>query len=107
MSVQAVMNRQVHAPTSGRSHVLAVDDDPVIREAISDYLGQYDFRVTAGADGGPLQAALEQEVGGLVVLDPKLPDRDRVGLASRLRQGAGIPILMPAGRRGEAGSGIG
>src|ERR1700675_3622099 len=49
MSVQAA-NRQIHAPTSARSHVLAVDDDPVIREAISDYLGQYGFRVTAVAE---------------------------------------------------------
>jgi len=36
MSVQAVMNRQLHAPTSARPHVLAVDDDPVIREAITE-----------------------------------------------------------------------
>jgi len=42
MNVQAVMNKQIH-PQRARLHVLAVDDDPVIREAISDYLGQYDF----------------------------------------------------------------
>jgi PleD family two-component response regulator len=52
MSLQAVTNSQLHTPTNSRSHVRAVDDDPMIREAISDYLGQYSFRVTAVADGG-------------------------------------------------------
>jgi choline dehydrogenase-like flavoprotein len=33
MNVQTVMNRQLHPPTSTRLRVLAVDDDPVIREA--------------------------------------------------------------------------
>jgi two-component system, OmpR family, response regulator len=69
MSVQAVMNRQLDAPTKARSHVLAVDDDPVIREAISDYLGQYGFRVTTVADGPAMHAVLARDVVDLLVLD--------------------------------------
>src|ERR1700675_558309 len=87
MSVQAA-NRQIHAPTAARSHVLAVDDDPVIREAISDYLGQYDFRVTAVADGRTMQAVLAHDVVDLVVLDLKLRDEDGMALASGLREEA-------------------
>src|SRR5712675_3788140 len=102
MSVQAVMNRQLHAPTSAQPHVLAVDDDPVIREAISDYLGQYDFRVTAVADGRAMQVVLAQDVVGLVVLDLKLRDEDGMALASGLREESAIPIIMLTGRREEA-----
>src|SRR5712675_916880 len=102
MSVQAVMNRQLHAPTSAQPHVLAVDDDPVIREAISDYLGQYDFRVTAVADGRAMQAVLAHDVVGLVVLDLKLRDEDGMALASRLREDSAIPIIMLTGRGEEA-----
>src|SRR5712671_7522217 len=102
MSVQAVMNRQLHAPTSARPHVLAVDDDPVIREAISDYLGQYDFRITAVADGRAMQAVLAHDVVDLVVLDLKLRDEDGMALASRLREDSAIPIIMLTGRREEA-----
>src|SRR5882762_2789646 len=101
-NVHAVMNRQLHAPTSARPHVLAVDDDPVIREAISDYLGQYDFRVTAVADGRAMQAALEHDVVDLVVLDLKLRNEDGMTLASRLREESAIPIIMLTGRREEA-----
>jgi two-component system, OmpR family, response regulator len=100
-NTQAV-NKPVHAPAGVRSHVLAVDDDPVIREAISDYLGQYDFRVTAVADGRAMQAALEHDVVDLVVLDLKLRDEDGMVLASRLREESAIPIIMLTGRREEA-----
>jgi two-component system, OmpR family, response regulator len=102
MSVQAVMNRPNQAPTSGRSHVLAVDDDPVIRDAISDYLGQYNFRVTAVADGRAMQAVLAHDVVDLVVLDLKLRDEDGMALASGLREESAIPIIMLTGRREEA-----
>jgi two-component system OmpR family response regulator len=101
-NVQAVMNRPHHAPTSARPHVLAVDDDPVIREAISDYLGQHDFRITAVADGRAMQAVLAQDVVDLVVLDLKLRDEDGMALASRLREESAIPIIMLTGRREEA-----
>ena len=102
MNVQAVVNKQLHPPTGARLHVLAVDDDPVIREAISDYLGQYDFRVTAVADGGAMQAVLSHDVVDLVVLDLKLREEDGMALASRLREESAIPIIMLTGRREEA-----
>jgi two-component system, OmpR family, response regulator len=102
MNVQAVMNKQFHPPTGSRLHVLAVDDDPVIREAISDYLSQYDFRVTAVADGRAMQAVLGHDVVDMVVLDLKLRDEDGMALASRLREESAIPIIMLTGRREEA-----
>ena len=92
-NVQAVMNRPHHAPTSARSHVLAVDDDPLIREAISDYLGQHDFRITAVADGRAMQAVLAEDVVDLVVLDLKLRDEDGMALASRLRRALETAIV--------------
>src|SRR6266850_2595617 len=96
------MNMQVHAPPTALPHVLAIDDDPVIREAIVDYLGQYEFRVTAVADGGAMQAVLANEVVDLVVLDLKLLAEDGMALARRLRDESAIPIVMLTGRREEA-----
>jgi len=102
LSVQAVMNRQLHAPTQARTHVLAVDDDPVIRGAISDYLGQHGFRVTAVADGRAMRTVLAHEVVDLLVLDLSLREEDGMALASGLREESAIPIIMLTGRRGEA-----
>src|SRR5258708_35091473 len=95
------MNSRSHAPPVGLAHVLAVDDDPIIRQAIADYLGQYEFRVTAVADGGAMQAVLANEVVDLVVLDLKLLAEDGMALARRLRDESAIPIIMLTGRSEE------
>src|ERR1700727_1104094 len=100
------MNRQTHAPAKARSHVLAVDDDPVIRGAISDYLGQHGFRVTAVADGRAMQTVLAHEVVDLLVLDLTLGQEDGMALASGLREESAIPIIMLTGRRDEADRGV-
>jgi DNA-binding response OmpR family regulator len=84
------------------AHVLAVDDDPQIRELISDYLGQNELRVTAVADGRAMQAVLAESVVDLIVLDLKLQSEDGMALARRLRDESTIPIIMLTGRRDEA-----
>jgi two-component system OmpR family response regulator len=101
MSAQAIKNGQLHGPKD-RAHVLAVDDDPVIRSAISDYLGQYGFRVTTVADGTAMHAVLAREVVDLLVLDLTLREEDGMELASGLREESAIPIIMLTGRREEA-----
>jgi two-component system, OmpR family, response regulator len=96
------MNMQVHAPQTALAHVLAVDDDPIIRAAIADYLSQHEFRVTTVADGGEMRAVLVREVVDLVVLDLKLVTEDGMVLARRLRDESAIPIIMLTGRSEEA-----
>ena len=93
---------QVQAPPTAVAHVLAVDDDPIIREAVVDYLGQHEFRVTAVADGAAMQAVLAHEVVDLLVLDLKLQAEDGMALARRLRDDSAIPIIMLTGRLEEA-----
>ena len=102
MSAKAVMNMQVHAPSTALAHILAVDDDSIIRQTIADYLGRYEFRVTAVADGGAMQTVLAHEVVDLVVLDLRLLAEDGMALARRLREESAIPIVMLTGRRAEA-----
>jgi DNA-binding response OmpR family regulator len=96
------MIMQAPEPSTALAHVVAVDDDPIIRQAIADYLGQHEFRVTAVADGGAMQAVLANEVVDLVVLDLKLLAEDGMALARRLRDESAIPIIMLTGRREEA-----
>src|SRR5882672_2423156 len=96
------MSMPVSAPSTMLAHVLAVDDDPTIREVMVDYLAQHDFRVTAVADGRAMQTVLAQDVVDLVVLDLKLQAEDGMALARRLREESAIPIIMVTGRREEA-----
>jgi len=84
------------------THVVVVDDDPLIREAVRDYLVEHQFRVTAVADGETMLATITDQVVDLVVLDVRLEREDGMALARRLREESAIPIIMLTGRREEA-----
>ena len=97
------MTIQTQTPThAALPHVLVVDDDPMIRELISDYLGKNELKVTAVADGRSMQEVLADQVVDLVVLDLKLRGEDGMALARRLRDDSEIPIVMLTGRVEEA-----
>src|SRR5438132_11019722 len=83
-------------------HVLAVDDDPLVRDLIADYLKQNELRVTTVAEGRRMQAVLAEEVVDLIVLDLKLRGEDGMALARRLRDESEIPIIILTGRNEEA-----
>src|SRR5437868_1991580 len=80
------------------AHILAVDDDPSVRQMIADYLGDNDIRVTALASGKQIAEVMTRDTIDLVVLDLKLPGEDGMEIARKLRQeSAGLPIIMLTG----------
>jgi DNA-binding response OmpR family regulator len=83
-------------------HVLVVDDDPTIRELVTDYLGGNELRVTAVPDGSAMQSVLDEQVVDLVVLDLRLRGEDGMAIARRMRDDSQIPIVMLTGRADEA-----
>src|SRR5262245_8921217 len=83
-------------------HVLAVDDDPSIRQMIADYLGDNDIEVTVVESGRDVSQTLERETIDLVILDLKLPGEDGMQIARALRAESDIPIIMLTGRKDEA-----
>jgi CheY-like chemotaxis protein len=85
------------------AHILAVDDDPSVRQMISDYLGDNEMRVTALPSARQIPDLLARESVDLVVLDVRLPGEDGMEVARRLREEfAGLPIIMLTGRKDEA-----
>ena len=83
-------------------HVLAVDDDPAIRELLHDYLTGQGWRVTTVASGREMTALLAEEAVDLVLLDLRLPGEDGLQLARELRERATLPIVLLTGRDEEA-----
>src|SRR5712664_1018233 len=84
------------------AHVLAVDDDPSVRQMIADYLTDNELRVTALASGREIAEVMQRETIDLLVLDLRLPGEDGMQIARRLREESGIPIIMLTGRKDEA-----
>jgi two-component system, OmpR family, response regulator len=84
------------------AHVLALDDDPAVRELVAEYLAQHELRVTAVASGRELTEVLARETVDLVVLDRRLQGEDGMQIARKLRETSAIPILMLTGLAEEA-----
>jgi DNA-binding response OmpR family regulator len=103
VSLEPIANSHLQTvPPVSVPHVLAVDDEPQMRELIADYLGQNGFRVTAVSDGEAMRRVLADEVVDLVVLDLRLRAEDGMVLARRLREDSAIPFIMLTGRKDEA-----
>lgn len=90
------------AVSTHQPHVVAVDDDPGVRDLVATYLGGNDLRVTAVETGRDLDGVLAREVVDCIVLDLKLPGEDGLAIARRLRESSMVPILMLTGRTEEA-----
>src|SRR5262249_427375 len=84
------------------AHVLAVDDDPSVRQMITDYLGDNDIRVTTLANGRDIGDVMERETIDLIILDLRLPNEDGMEIARKLREQSEVPIIMLTGRKEEA-----
>ena len=83
------------------AHLLIVEDDELLRDALSAQLSQAGHRIDTAADG---QAALEQlqsTVFDGVVLDLGLPKIDGLEVLRRLRQSLpALPVLILTARDG-------
>ncbi|NDZ11745.1 DNA-binding response regulator [Variovorax sp. WS11] len=90
-------------PTPGAApHVLVVDDDPSIRQMLVDFLGDYDYKVSAVATSAEMTEVLTRTAIDLLVLDVRLPDEDGIQIARRLREQSDLAIIVITGRRDEA-----
>ena len=80
-------------------HILIVDDDADVRQLVTDYLGDFDLRVTGAPDGAAMRSTLAHNVVDLILLDIKLPSEDGMTIARELRVKSSIPIIMLTSRK--------
>lgn len=92
----------MHSDKSSRSgaHVLVVDDDSDTRQAMSELLGDYGFRVETTSDGEEALRALGEDPPDLIISDIRMPRLGGIELARRLREKAltqSIPMILISG----------
>jgi two-component system OmpR family response regulator len=83
------------------ARILMVDDDPGIRDVVSDFLGKHGYRVQTAADGAEMEQALERGAVDLIVLDVMLPGEDGLAICRRLANGEGGPPIIMLSAMGE------
>ena len=78
--------------TAGR--ILLVDDDPDVREMLTEYLSLHGFEVFAADGGAAMRELLSRQVPDVVLLDLRLPGEDGLTLARYLREHYPVGIVM-------------
>ena len=88
--------------SSAPVHVLAVDDDPSVRQMIADYLADNEIQVTVAGSGKEIAPLMARHTIDLIILDLKLPGEDGMQIARELRAESDVPIIILTGRKDEA-----
>ena len=88
--------------STNASHILVVDDDPLMRELISGYLLESELRVSTAASGADMDRILEEHAIDLVLLDLRLGGEDGMELARKLRAETEVPVIIVTAQRDEA-----
>lgn len=90
--------------------LLIVEDDPDLREVLSEFLRREGFEVTTASDGERGLALIEREEPDLVCLDVMMPELDGIEVCRRLRANpkfADLPILMLTAKADESDAVLG
>ena len=74
--------------------IVVVDDDPGIRDVVSEFLGRHGFEVQTAADASELNRLLSLGRPDLVVLDVMLPGEDGLHICRRLSGPDGPAVIM-------------
>ncbi|QEL55852.1 response regulator [Chromobacterium paludis] len=81
--------------------LLIVDDDPDLRDLLSDYLNSQGMTVSAVGDGEAMNRILAEKSFDILILDLMLPGTDGLTLCRDLRSRSSMPILMLTARGDE------
>lgn len=76
-------------------HILVVDDDDRLREALRRYLSQHNFVVSAAADAAAARALIAAVEFDLLVLDVRMPGESGLQLTRSLRAAPGLEGTLP------------
>jgi PAS domain S-box-containing protein len=94
--------RKPRLPMPSSAHramkILAIDDEPVIRESIAAYLEDSGFKVFQAGDGKHGLALFRKQPPDLILLDLRMPEMDGLAFLETLRQEASdIPVIVVSG----------
>ena len=88
---------------SQQPKVLVIDDEPGVRELISEALSLSEITAVQAADGLEALSHLRRERFDLLILDINMPKLDGLALLEKLRtEGMSVPVLMLSARADKA-----
>lgn len=102
LPVRRSPERRITRPCVAPKRILLVDDDPDIRELLTDRLSADGYEVTTAPDGREAVARLERERFDGLILDIGLPHIDGLGVLSDIRRRQQqLPVIMITAATGQ------
>jgi DNA-binding response OmpR family regulator len=83
--------------TDSAISILVVDDDPIIRELLTDYLEDNQYSVMTAGSATAARELLAEHVPNVALLDIGLPGEDGLALARFIREQYDIGIIIVSG----------
>ncbi|GIP30373.1 DNA-binding response regulator [Paenibacillus sp. J23TS9] len=81
--------------------ILIVEDEPILREIMKDYLLEEGYEVLEAGDGKNALALFQEHEVDLIILDIMLPELDGWSVCKRIRKISNVPIIMLTARSDE------
>jgi len=81
------------------TRILVVDDDPLIKQMVVDYLEEHNMQALAASDGQELARHLAEDEPSLVLLDLRLGQEDGLDLLRDIRARSDVPVIITTGHR--------
>jgi len=81
--------------------VMIVDDDALIRRAVTIYLGNRNYEVMGAVNGSDCLAKLSPKMPDVILLDVMMPGMDGRETCRRIREFSEVPIILLTARAQE------
>jgi len=85
-----------------RDTILVVDDEPMVREVLTQYLESDGFAVVEAGDGEDAIAKITENQVEMVLLDLMLPKRNGLDVLKFIRSTSELPVILLTARGEEA-----
>ena len=82
--------------------VMIVDDDALIRRAVTIYLGNRNYEVMGAVNGSDCLAKLSPKMPDVILLDVMMPGMDGRETCRRIREFSEVPIILLTARAQES-----
>jgi DNA-binding response OmpR family regulator len=92
---------QVSCGAARSARVLVVDDDPLVKRMLVNYLEQHDMRVTSASQRQDVLRQFAVGEPSLIILDVRLGREDGLDLLREIRSRSDVPVIITSGQRCE------
>lgn len=80
-------------------YVIVVEDDPILREIVSQYLNDHNVPTKAASNRTELNRLFRTAEPSLIILDLRLGQEDGLNLLREIRSHSDVPVIVMTGQR--------